>query len=266
MRLFGVLGALVLIVDLPLTATVEAQAVSGTIDKSAPATAAQARSPLLANCVESDVTASPLPPRPSLRRATYSAKPHRHHARPKHKAKVVHKAKPIRHVQHKRKIHARRPIAHHHAPTHHPILRRVTYASPLCAARSTELNHMLGLPGLDDDQASLAGTDSLPGDDNLPAFIDVPPLFGGGVGPITGGGPGGPGTIVFPTGPGPLYPVGPGPIILAPPGPPVGPPVTPPVTPPVVSNAPEPASWAMMLGGFGAIGLSLRRRRIRMAA
>jgi hypothetical protein len=29
---------------------------------------------------------------------------------------------------------------------------------------------------------------------------------------------------------------------------------------------PEPATWAMMLLGFGAIGASLRRRRRRIAA
>ena len=28
-----------------------------------------------------------------------------------------------------------------------------------------------------------------------------------------------------------------------------------------VSNAPEPASWALMLGGFGLVGSAMRRRR-----
>lgn len=32
-----------------------------------------------------------------------------------------------------------------------------------------------------------------------------------------------------------------------------------------VSNAPEPASWAMMLGGFGLIGGALRRRRVAVS-
>jgi len=33
-----------------------------------------------------------------------------------------------------------------------------------------------------------------------------------------------------------------------------------------VSPAPEPSTWAMMLGGFGAIGVGLRRRRNRATA
>ena len=34
----------------------------------------------------------------------------------------------------------------------------------------------------------------------------------------------------------------------------------------LISTVPEPASWAVMLGGFGAIGASMRRRRQRAAA
>lgn len=37
-------------------------------------------------------------------------------------------------------------------------------------------------------------------------------------------------------------------------------PVDPPVDPPV-SNAPEPATWAMMVSGFGFIGATMRRRQ-----
>ena len=47
------------------------------------------------------------------------------------------------------------------------------------------------------------------------------------------------------------YPLGPGPVIDV-----VKPP-TPPVNPPAV---PEPSTWAMMLGGFWAIGASIRNR------
>ncbi len=79
-----------------------------------------------------------------------------------------------------------------------------------------------------------------------PGGFFVPPddffLFAPVPGPgIVGGGPGGG-------------------IIIGPPGEegPVTPPVTPPGPPPVV---PEPASWAMMLLGFGALGAILRRQR-----
>ncbi|HWI87470.1 MAG TPA: PEPxxWA-CTERM sorting domain-containing protein, partial [Sphingomonas sp.] len=32
----------------------------------------------------------------------------------------------------------------------------------------------------------------------------------------------------------------------------------------LVSEAPEPSSWAMMIGGFGMIGATLRRRKVSM--
>ncbi len=34
----------------------------------------------------------------------------------------------------------------------------------------------------------------------------------------------------------------------------------------VTSNAPEPATWALMIGGFGLVGASLRRRSAALAA
>jgi hypothetical protein len=72
------------------------------------------------------------------------------------------------------------------------------------------------------------------------------------------------------TGPGPDFPGLPGlpgpfvegPLVLGPPPvtPPVGPPlVTPPDTPP--GGVPEPATWAMLMTGFVALGTALRARR-----
>jgi hypothetical protein len=266
MRAVCALVAFAMIFDLPMTASVEAQTVAPTVDKSAANTPLAAQSGLIADCAETAYMPSPLPERPTLRRATYASKPgvpHRHRARPKKRThRVVHakKASHIRKATHaKRKVLHRRPAAHRPAAKR-PILHRVTYASPLCAKRSTVLNDMLGLPDYDITQPAIAG-DAVPGTTSLPAFIDVPPVIGTGSGPITGGGTG-PGPITFPGGP--IYPVGPGPIVVEP-TPPVGPPVvTPPVTPP--SSVPEPASWAMMIMGMMLVGSSLRRMPRRKAA
>ena len=38
----------------------------------------------------------------------------------------------------------------------------------------------------------------------------------------------------------------------------------PPPPPPPPSSVPEPASWAMMVAGFGVVGSALRRRRVRV--
>jgi hypothetical protein len=35
--------------------------------------------------------------------------------------------------------------------------------------------------------------------------------------------------------------------------------------PPVLSGVPEPASWAMMVGGFGLIGAAMRRRKVAVS-
>jgi hypothetical protein len=66
----------------------------------------------------------------------------------------------------------------------------------------------------------------------------VPPIVFPGITPLPGGG----GGIIFP------------PIVETPP-------VIPPVIPPTTPGVPEPASWAMMLIGFGMIGHAQRRRR-----
>jgi hypothetical protein len=65
----------------------------------------------------------------------------------------------------------------------------------------------------------------------------APPIVFPGITPLPGGG----GGIIFP------------PVVETPP-------VIPPVIPPTTPGVPEPATWAMMLIGFGMIGRTLRRR------
>ena len=63
------------------------------------------------------------------------------------------------------------------------------------------------------------------------------------------------------TGPPTNPPTGP-PVTPPPPvGPPTGPPTGPPVGPPPTTAVPEPATWALMITGFGLLGLQVRRRR-----
>ena len=82
-----------------------------------------------------------------------------------------------------------------------------------------------------------------PADNPPTTFTPVPFPPIGGVPIIIPGGPGGP--------------VGP--------NPPVEPPVEPPVIPPVIPPAvPEPATWLMLIAGFGVVG-SAMRRRLRVA-
>jgi hypothetical protein len=265
---------LALALDLPATASIKAPAIPAQVENNTVSTGSPTKSPLIADCIETAIVPSPLAPRPTLRRATFAAKPslhHRHHARPhkKHHARPHKKSKPRAHraasARHGKATHVRHTAAHRHGPRHvhrrthrpaahrpapaRPVLHRVTYASPLCAERSTVLNDMLGLPDYLVTQLPVAA-DSTQEADLLPIFIDLPPVIGGPVGP----GPIAPWPPVVP-----IFPVGPGPIVILPPGPP---PITPPVTPPI-SPAPEPSSWAMMLVGMLLVGGSLRRRSLR---
>ena len=111
-------------------------------------------------------------------------------------------------------------------------------------------------PGLPEDLVKSVfapPTDIAPPGPVLPQLADVltPPVFAG-VPPVLGfSPPGGGGVIVGPPG-GPGTP----PITIEPP-------VTPPIiTPPTTPAVPEPGTWAMMLIGFGAAGVALRRRSL----
>jgi hypothetical protein len=205
---------------------------------------------LAEDCKETAVMPATLPPRPSVRRATFASKPtHRHHARTAHKIRKPVRRKHIsKHAggKHRPKHRAHRP---RHRPTAaSPRIRRVTYASPLCGERSSAMNTMLGLPEYTITQPPEAATAPAIED----AVLDAPPVLGSTNG--GGGGPTGP-ILIFPGGP--VFPIGPGPVITVPPVGPVGP-VTPPVTPGAV---PEPTSWATMMLGMALIGGAIRRRR-----
>jgi hypothetical protein len=100
----------------------------------------------------------------------------------------------------------------------------------------------------------------LPVAEALPTLAELPmsgpavfiPFPGGGIFFPGGGGPGGGGGGPGGGGGGPGGGGG---------GPPPPPPPPPPPTPTPFSAVPEPGTWAMMLLGFGMIGLTLRRRR-----
>lgn len=259
MRFLYVLVALSLVLDLPATASVGMQVVAATIDERSISVRSPSASPLLADCLETVIRA-PLSPRPRLKRATFAAKPHaphRRHARPHKRVKpksahakiAVHKkvATHKKLAPHKKRRHARRPARHHRAAR--IPLRRVTYASPLCAQRSPSLNYMLNLPDFEVTQAPVVA-DSTSGVGILPTFIQLP-IIGGGGGP-------GVGPLVFPPPVIPIYPVGPGPIIVRPPTPP-------PPPPPPPSAVPESSSWAMMMMGMMLVGSSIRRRASKAA-
>lgn len=270
MRLFGVLAAVGLVMDVPDIVSASTPPIPLKVDKqSQESVRNDGKSPLLADCVETDIV--PSRPHPLLHRASFAAKPRHHHARPKKRAKrrpakhhvtAKHHVKAKHHARHgKHKVTHRRKTYPRHYPV---ILHRVTFANPLCAKRSPVLNHMLGLP--DQEAAPLIAEDTGPDTAGiLPPYIDLAPI---GVGYAPGPGPG-PGPFPYT----PIYPVGPGPIIIfppPPPPPPVGPgclpggcgpvnpppPPPPPVTPPSV---PEPSSWAMMLLGMALVGGARRR-------
>ena len=244
MYLARIFVAVILCVDLPLLAAVEAQGSSSSIPRqeSPPATS---QPPLLADCTETRFFPAS-PSRPLRRRATHASKPHARHVAGK---KIARKK-----AAHRRRHAAARPSKRPRHPAHrraaprakHVVLRRVTYASPLCDKRTPFINDMIGLP---DDEYAITQA-PVPAD----ATITQPTVAV--VGPAAPDTP----TSVLPYTP--LYPLGPGPIILPPvgPAPPAPPPVGPPVTPPV-TPIPEPASWTTLIFGMALAGGLIRRRR-----
>jgi len=77
---------------------------------------------------------------------------------------------------------------------------------------------------------------------------------------------------VFPPGGGPDTETSVPPILVEPPPPPgpdggliLTPPTGPPVEPPETTPVPEPATWALMIAGFGLVGAQVRRRTARGA-
>ncbi|HEV2567067.1 MAG TPA: PEPxxWA-CTERM sorting domain-containing protein [Sphingomonas sp.] len=101
-----------------------------------------------------------------------------------------------------------------------------------------------------------------PAAEAAPAFVASPSAFAETPGGVFVGSPG-PGGVFVPSLPGGGGGGG-GPILIVPPGEtPPGTETPPTVTPPVVTAPiPEPATWAMMLLGFGAAGAAMRTRRL----
>jgi len=238
-RLVRILVVLALMIDLPPAFTAETQPDSAPQAPAREATHAGAKSDLLADCTETVVRPSPMPPRPVARHAALPSKPHRHHRKKTHRVvKRAHHKKPHAHHRHRPRKH-RRPSA-----PKPPVFRHLSYASPLCDQPSPAMKAMLGLPEVTQPPVA-AIEEAIPN-----VVLALSPVTD--IGPVAVTGPVTP-IIDFPPGPG--LPPGPtGPIIL----PPIGPPPVPPIVPPAI---PEPAGWATMLTGMMLIGRSLRRRR-----
>ena len=159
---------------------------------------------------------------------------------------------------------AQRHFSPHHAAVHRPgrRARGATLAiRPDCLPGVTAAGGGLGGGGSDGMTSLGLAADVAPGRDTdgfpFGGFSRLPD-GGGGDGAGPGGGPGSsiPSTPVVPGQPtSPPTPSGPaGPIV---PGPPSAPGI------PSISNAPEPASWLLMVAGFGLTGGLTRHRRVR---
>ena len=281
MKFGRVLVAFAFTFNMLLSTAVEARGSINQIQSDAP----RSKSGLLANCPETSFETAPLEPRPVIGRATFASRPVAPRHRPtKRRATDAHRpmhavhrgAHPrlgVKHVVkhgavHHRATHARRPVSatkgvsHARRPvphrgtgaTHRPLLRRVTYASPLCGERSRDINNLLGLEDIAsaDTQDAVNASETVP--DDLQNAIFGPPtpaVIGGG----TNGGPTTPPIIIFPGNPtlpgnpgSPGTPTNPGvpPVVIAPPGTPGTPgvPATPtlpgtPVIPPVGPGTPD---------------------------
>ncbi len=230
MRFFGWLVAWAMMLNMPVSMAVEARdsaAIVNTLNSGG-------RSALLADCTDTAVQPVSLPQ--PVRRHTVA------HKRPRPAVHKLHhkRVKPVPHKVHK-KVHRktvakRRPVAHRPAVRRAAPLHRVTYAKPLCVERTPQVNAMLGLPDITQPPAILPETVAQQVTDIGPTSTPETAVTN----PVEP-------TIDFPL----IPPLGPGP----------GPFVT--TFPPPLLGVPEPASWAMMLLGFGAVGWAIRQRRLR---
>lgn len=199
---------------------------------------------LFAACRDSASTVSPLGPRPvAARRTLASPLPHRvRHRTVRHRP---HRHRPVRHVvrrathaHHPHRIVHRRAVPHRPAAAHRPLYRKVTYASPLCIDRAPVINTLLNDLGVPEFLPIAAPAEALP----RQALAALPAGFGPPAGVV--------GDVVPPV---PGAPNG------GTPGAP-GAPCCAVATPPVTS-VPEPATWGLIVLGFGLLGLAVRRRR-----
>ena len=254
MRLLYALIAFSLAANFQATGAAEGQTESSGTDK--PTGRSAAAPALLADCTETVVRSSPLPPRPVLRRTTLAAGPpkprHHNHRIAKKPRPHVHRKHRVRHHRHRLTHH---PVAHRRPAGAQPqqVLHRLSYASPLCAERSPAMNTLLGLPPYEVTQIPVAVEPTPLGNPTVspPGIVEV----GGGFTPPTPTP-----VVILPYTP--IYPAGPGPVLV-----PIGPlpplPPQPPLPPPpaVPQLVPEPESWAMMILGISMVGGAIRRRR-----